>query len=51
MIELIYQTQLTPWLQAQPVMKFVLNRGGGDSVVNPDDVSEPLHNEAAFGMP
>jgi porin len=47
-IELTYQAQLTPWLQAQPDMQFVINPGGG--LVNPDDVSQRLHNEIVVGM-
>ena len=47
-IELTYQAQLTPWLQAQPDAQFVVNPGGG--LVNPDDMSQPLHNDVVVGV-
>jgi porin len=48
LIELTYQAQVTPWLQVQPVMEFVLNPGGG--IANPDAPSKRLSNEAVFGI-
>jgi porin len=47
-IELTYQAQVTPWLQVQPEMQFVVDPGGGTA--NPDGVSERLHDEAMIGM-
>jgi porin len=34
MIEMMYQTQLKPWLTVQPDLQFIVNPGGG--VLNPD---------------
>ena len=47
LVELTYQAQVTPWLQLQPVMEFVLNPGGG--ITNPDAPSEHLSNEMVAG--
>jgi porin len=48
LIELTYQTQITPWLQVQPVGQFIFNPGAG--VVNPDNTSEHLQNEVVLGV-
>jgi porin len=48
LVELTYQAQVTPWLQLQPVMEFVLNPGGG--ITNPDAPPEHLSNEMVVGL-
>jgi porin len=47
-VEVTYQLQLTPWLQLQPDFQYVFNPGAG--VVNPNDPTERLRNEAVFGV-
>jgi porin len=48
LIELTYQAQVTPWLQVQPDLQFILNPGGG--LANPDTLSTPLRNEVIVGV-
>lgn len=47
LIELTYQAQLTPWLQVQPDLQYVINPGGG--VANPDNASQRVQNELVIG--
>ncbi len=48
LLELTYQAQLTPWLQLQPDLQYVINPGAG--VLNPDDNSRRLQNEIIAGI-
>jgi porin len=47
-IEATYQYQLTPWCQLQPDFQYVFNPGGG--IVNPDNPTEKVKNEAVLGV-
>jgi porin len=48
LIELTYQAQVTPWLQVQPDLQFVVNPGGG--IANPDAPSQRLRDEVIAGV-
>jgi porin len=48
LVELTYQAQVTPWLQLQPDLQFVINPGAG--LMNPDDDSRQLQNEFVAGI-
>ena len=48
LIELTYQAQVTPWLQVQPDLQFILNPGGG--LLNPNTPVERLRNEVVVGV-
>ena len=48
LIELTYQAQVTPWLQLQPDLQYVINPGAG--VQDPDDPTHLLHNEFVAGI-
>jgi porin len=48
LVELTYQAQVTPWLQLQPDLQFVINPGAG--LMNPDDDSRQLRNEFVAGI-
>jgi porin len=47
-VEVTYQYQLTPWCQIQPDFQYVFNPGGG--VLNPNNTSERVKDEAIFGL-
>jgi porin len=47
LFELTYQAQVTPWLQVQPDVQFVVNPGGG--VADPDAGGGRLRNELVVG--
>ena len=48
LIELTYQAQVTPWLQLQPDLQYVINPGAG--VQNPDDPTRNLSNALVAGV-
>ena len=48
LIELTYQAQVTPWLQLQPDLQYVVNPGAG--VQDPDDPTHLLRNEFVAGI-
>lgn len=48
LVELTYQAQVTPWLQVQPDLQFVLNPGGG--ILNPDNPAERLKDAIVAGV-
>ncbi len=48
LLELTYQAALTPWLQLQPDVQYVINPGAGLS--NPDHNSSRLQNELVAGV-
>ncbi|HVE20954.1 MAG TPA: carbohydrate porin [Acidocella sp.] len=48
LIELTYQAQITPWLQVQPDVQYIVNPGAG--IPNPDNPAENLHNELVAGV-
>jgi len=48
LLELTYQAALTPWLQLQPDIQYVINPGAGLS--NPNDNSSRLHDELVAGV-
>jgi porin len=47
-IEATYQYQVTPWWQIQPDIQYVFNPGSG--IVNPDNLSQKVKNEAVLGV-
>ncbi len=47
LIELTYQTQITPWLTLQPDIQYVINPGAG--LQNPADQASTLRNEFVAG--
>ena len=47
-IEATYQYEVTPWLQIQPDAQYVINPGAG--IVNPNDPTSKIRNEAVFGV-
>jgi porin len=47
-IELTYQYSVAPWWQLQPDFQFVFNPGGG--ILNPNDPTQRVRNEAIFGL-
>jgi porin len=48
LFELTYQAQVTPWLQLQPDLQYVINPGAG--LANPDDNLKRLQNEFVAGL-
>jgi porin len=48
LIELTYQAQVTPWLQLQPDLQYVINPGAG--VQDPDDPTRNLSNAFVAGV-
>jgi porin len=48
LIELTYQAQVTPWLQLQPDLQYVVNPSAG--VQDPDDPTHLLRNEFVAGI-
>ncbi len=48
LIELTYQAQVTPWLQLQPDVQYVVNPGAG--LQNPDGTAHILRNEFVAGI-
>ncbi len=46
--EATYQYEVTPWLQIQPDAQYVINPGAG--IVNPNDPTTKIRNEAVFGV-
>jgi porin len=48
LLELTYQAQITPWLQLQPDLQYIVDPGAG--VLNPDDDTQRLHNELVAGL-
>ncbi len=47
-IEITYQVQVTGWWQVQPDFQYVFNPGGG--ILNPNDPTQRVGNEAVFGL-
>ena len=47
-IEVTYQINVAPWWQVQPDFQYVFNPGGG--IVNPNDPTKRIGNEAIFGL-
>jgi porin len=47
-IEITYQVQVTGWWQVQPDFQYVFNPGGG--ILNPNDPTQRVGNEAIFGL-
>ncbi len=47
-LEATYQYQVTPWWQIQPDIQYVFNPGAG--IVNPNDPTEKVKNEAVLGL-
>ncbi len=47
-VEMTYQWQVRPWWQVQPDIQYVFNPGGG--IVNPDNLSQKIHNELVLGV-
>lgn len=47
-IEVTYQAQVTGWWQLQPDFQYVFNPGGG--ILNPNDSTQRVGNEAIFGL-
>jgi porin len=47
-IEVTYQINMAPWWQLQPDFQFVFNPGGG--IVNPNEPTKRIGNEAIFGL-
>jgi porin len=47
-IEVTYQFTVAPWWQLQPDFQYVFNPGGG--ILNPNDPTQRVHNEAIFGL-
>lgn len=48
LVELTYQYQVTPWLQLQPDIQYVINPGGG--LANPNDIGHRIKNELVLGL-
>lgn len=48
LLELTYQAQVTPWLQLQPDLQYVINPGAG--LLNPDNETSRLRNEIVAGV-
>jgi porin len=46
--EMTYQYQLTPAVQLQPDIQYVINPGGG--ILNPATISSTVRNELVFGL-
>lgn len=47
-IELTYQAQVTPWLQVQPDIQYIIRPAGG--VQDPNDAGRMLHNATVVGV-
>lgn len=47
-LEVTYQINVAPWWQVQPDFQDVFNPGGG--IVNPNDPTKRIGNEAIFGL-
>jgi porin len=47
-IEVTYQFTVAPWWQLQPDFQYVFNPGGG--ILNPNDSTQRIRNEAIFGL-
>jgi porin len=48
LVEMTYQAQVTPWLQLQPDLQYVVDPGAG--LVNPDNNMRRLRNEFVAGV-
>ncbi len=46
-LELTYQAQVTPWVQAQPDLQYVLSPGGG--IADPNNRGRRLGDEVILG--
>jgi porin len=46
-VEASYQYQVTPWLQLQPDLQYVIHAGGG--LANPSSPTQTIKNELVFG--
>jgi len=47
-LEATYQYQVYPWMQLQPDFQYVFNPGAG--ILNPNNLSQRVHNEAVIGI-